>query len=84
MILYTYKEKGRISMNIRIKQVEKAKRMIDARDAAIFASVVKEAVKPEIGAYFVPVANAFLDLGRAADCASAVIANLVPNVRKRG
>ena len=74
-------------MNIRIKQVEKAKRMINtgmARDAAIFASAVKEAVKPEFGTYFVPVTNAFLDLGRAADCASAAIANLVPNIRKRG
>ncbi len=71
-------------MNIRIKQVEKAKRMIDTGKAAVFASVVKEAVGPEIGTYFVPVANAFLNLGRAADCASAAIANLVPNVRKRG
>lgn len=74
-------------MNIRIKQVEKAKRMINtgmARDAAVFASIVKEAVKPEFGTYFVPVTNAFLDLGRAADCASAAIANLVPNIRKRG
>lgn len=74
-------------MNIRIKQVEKAKRMIDTgmiRKAAISASVVKEAAKPEFGTYFVPVTNAFLELGRAADCASAAIANLVPNVRKRG
>ena len=74
-------------MNIRIKQIEKAKRMINtgmARDAAIFASAVKEAAGPEFGTYFVPVTNAFLDLGRAADCASAAIANLVPNIRKRG
>lgn len=74
-------------MNIRIKQVEKAKRMINtgiARKAAIFASVTKEAAKLELGTYFVPVTNALFDLGRAADCASAAIANLVPNIRKRG
>ena len=58
--------------------------MIDARNAVIFASAVKEAVNPELGTYFVPVTNAFLDLGRAADCAGAAIANLVPNIRKRG
>ena len=74
-------------MNIRIKQIEKAKRMIDtriARNAAVIASAAKEAAKLELGTYFVPVANAFLELGRAADCASAAIANLVPNIRKRG
>ena len=74
-----------ISSGLRtIVDSEKAKRMIDARNAAIFASAVKEAVKPEFGTYFVPVTNAFLDLGRAADCASTAIANLVPNIRKRG
>lgn len=87
MILYIYKEKGRISMNIRVKQVEKAKRMIDAKDKAIataFASHIKETAGSNFDTCFTAVTNAFLDLGRAADCASTAIANLVPNIRKRG
>lgn len=71
-------------MNIRIRQIEKAKRMIDTGKVAIFTSVVEKTVNPEFGTYFVPVTNAFFDLEMAADCASAAIANLVPNIRKRG
>ena len=77
-------------MNIRIRQIEKAKRMIDtgmAKKKAIataFASHVKEVVNPQYDTCFTTVANAFLDLGRAMDCASMAIANLVPNIRKRG
>ena len=77
-------------MNIRIRQIEKAKRMIDtgmAKNKAIataFASHVKEIVNPQYDICFTTVANAFLDLGRAADCASMAIANLVPNIRERG
>lgn len=77
-------------MNIRIKQVEKAKRMIDTGKAenkvivTAFVSHVKEMANPQFDTCFTTVANAFLDLGKAADCASAAIANLVPNVRKRG
>ena len=77
-------------MNIRIRQIEKAKRMIDtgmAKKKAIataFASHVKEVVNPQYDTCFTTVANAFLDLGRAMDCASVAIANLVPNIRKRG
>lgn len=77
-------------MNIRIRQIEKAKRMIDtgmAKKKAIataFASYVKEVVNPQYDTCFTTVANAFLDLGRAMDCASMAIANLVPNIRKRG
>ena len=77
-------------MNIRIRQIEKAKRMIDtgmAEKRAIataFASHVKEVVNPQYDTCFTTVANAFLDLGRAMDCASMAIANLVPNIRKRG
>lgn len=77
-------------MNIRIRQIEKAKRMLDtskARNKAIataFASHVKEVVNPQYDTCFTTVANAFLDLGRAMDCASVAIANLVPNIRKRG
>lgn len=71
-------------MNIRIKQIEKAKRMIDTGKVAIFTSSVKKVINPEFGTYFVPVTNAFLDFGKAADCASIAITNLVPNIRKRG
>lgn len=71
-------------MNIRIKQVEKAKRMIDTGKVAIFTSSVKKVANPEFGTYFIPVTNAFIDLGNAADSDSASIANLVPNIRKRG
>ena len=77
-------------MNIRIRQIEKAKRMIDtgmAKKRAIataFTSHVKEVVNPQYDTCFTTVANAFLDLGRAMDCASVAIANLVPNIRKRG
>lgn len=74
-------------MNIRIKQVEKAKRMIDAKNKAIataFASHIKEMASPNFDTCFTAVTNAFLELGKAADCACAAIANLVPNIRKRG
>lgn len=77
-------------MNIRIRQMEKAKRMINtgmAKNkilATAFAAHVKEIVDPQYDTCFTTVANAFLDMGRAADCASMAIANLVPNIRKRG
>ena len=73
-------------MNIRIRQIEKAKRMIDtgmAKKKAVaiaFTSHVKEIVNPQFDACFTAVTNAFLDLGRAADCAGVVFANLVPNI----
>ena len=73
-------------MNIRIKQIKKARRMIEigmAKNKAIataFASHVKEVVNPQYDTCFTAVTNAFLDLGRAADCAGTVIANLVPNL----
>lgn len=72
-------------MNIRIRQIKKARRMIEigmAKNKAIataFASHVKEVVNPQYDVCFTAVANAFLDLGRAADCASAAFANLIPN-----
>ena len=77
-------------MNIRIKQIEKAKRMIGtgmAKNKAVtttFTSHVKEMVNPRFETYFTTVANAFLDIGTTADCASMAIANLIPNIRKRG
>ena len=77
-------------MNIRIRQIKKARRMIEigmAKNKAIataFASHVKEVVNPQYDTCFTTVANAFLDIGRAADCAGMAIANLVPNIRKRG
>lgn len=77
-------------MNIRIRQIKKARRMIDtsmARNKVIataFTSHVKEMVNPQFGTCFAVVSNAFLDIGRAADCAGMAIANLVPNIRKRG
>lgn len=73
-------------MNIRIRQIKKARRMIEtgiARNKAMataFASHVKELVEPQYDTCFTAVTNAFLDLGRAADCASIAIANLVPNI----
>ena len=75
-------------MNIRIRQIQKARRMIEnekAKNKAIataFASQVKELVEPQYGTCFTTVANAFLDITMAADCASMAIANLVPNIRK--
>ena len=77
-------------MNIRIRQIKKARRMIEigmAKNKAIataFASYVKEVVNPQYDTCFTTVANAFLDIGRAADCAGMAIANLVPNIRKSG
>ena len=73
-------------MNIRIRQIKKARRMIEtgmAKKKAIataFASQVKELVEPQYDTCFTAVTNAFLDIGRAADCASIAIANLVPNI----
>lgn len=73
-------------MNIRIRQIRKARRMIEigkARNKAMattFASHVKEMVDPHFETCFTTVVNAFLDLGRAADCAGMAIANLVPNL----
>lgn len=72
-------------MNIRIRQIKKARRMIEigmAKKKALataFASHVKELVEPQYETCFTTIANAFLDLGRVADCASVAIANLVPN-----
>jgi hypothetical protein len=84
MILYTYKEKGRISMNIRIRQIEKARRMIDngmaKKKAVAFASRVKEITEPQLETCFTTVSNAFLSIGKAADCAGKAILNLVPNL----
>ena len=71
-------------MNIRIRQIQKARRMIEngkAKNKAIataFASHVKEAVNPQYDTCFTAVTNAFLDLGRATDCAGMEILNLVP------
>ena len=73
-------------MNIRIRQIKKARRMIEtskARNKAMataFASHVKEMVSPQYDTCFTAVTNAFLDLGRAADCACKAIVNLVPNL----
>lgn len=73
-------------MNIRIRQIQKARRMIEngkAKNKAIataFASHVKEVVNPQYDTCFTAVTNAFLDLGRAADCAGMAILNLVPNL----
>ena len=73
-------------MNIRIRQIKKARRMIEtgmARNKAIataFASHVKEIVDPQYDICFTTVANAFLDIERTADCACKAIANLVPNL----
>ena len=73
-------------MNIRIRQIQKARRMIEngkAKNKAIataFASRVKEIVDPQYDICFTTVTNAFLDLGRAADCAGMAILNLVPNL----
>ena len=74
-------------MNIRIRQIQKARRMIEngimAKNKAIvtaFASHVKEIVDPQYDICFTAVTNAFLDLGRAADCAGMAILNLVPNI----
>ena len=73
-------------MNIRKRQIKKARRMIEngmAKKKAIattFTSHVKEMVDPHFETYFTTVANAFLGIGRAADCAGMAIANLVPNL----
>lgn len=74
-------------MNIRIRQIKKARRMIEtgimAKNKAIvtaFASYAKEIVDPQYDICFTAVTNAFLDLGRAADCAGMAILNLAPNL----
>ena len=73
-------------MNIRIRQIEKAKRMINtgmAKNKAVataFTSHVKEVVNPQYETCFTAVANAFLDMGRVADCAGTAIINLIPNI----
>ena len=73
-------------MNIRIRQIKKARRMIEAgmaRNKAIvsaFASHVREIVDPQYDICFTAVTNAFLDVERAADCACKAIVNLVPNL----
>ena len=67
-------------MNIRIRQIKKARRMIETGMAKTFVSQVKEKVEPQFETCFTTVVNAFLDLVRAVDCASMAIANLVPNI----
>lgn len=73
-------------MNIRIRQIKKARRMIEigmAKKKAIavaFASHVKEIIDPQYEICFTAMTNAFLDIERAADCACKAIINLVPNL----
>jgi hypothetical protein len=45
---------------------------------------VKEMANPQFDTCFTTVANVVLDVGRAADCAGMAIADLVPNIGKRG
>ncbi len=63
--------------NIRRRQLEKAKRMVKT------APVKSDSIK-NLTPVFTKVVNSFTTLGIAADKASASIANLVPNIRKRG
>ena len=77
-------------MNIRIRQIEKAKRMINTGMVknkvltADFVTYIKETADPQFETCFTAVTNAFLDIGKTADCASMAVANLIPNIRKRG
>ena len=69
-------------MNIRIRQIKKVRRMMakNKATATAFASQVKEMVNPQYDTCFTAVANAFLDIERAADCACKAVINLVPNI----
>lgn len=67
-------------MPIRHKQIAKADYML-YRD---YKKNKHDYIEEELPSTFTSVINAFVDIRKAADCASMAIANLVPNIRKRG
>jgi hypothetical protein len=70
-------------MPIRHKQIAKAKHMLYRsceKNKHDYFDIIKEELPP----MFANVINAFADLGVAAEYAGMAIANLVPNIGKRG
>lgn len=65
--------------NLRLRQLKKAKKMV--KTAVVIADTNSKA---NLTPVFTQVINAFNSLGQAANEASASIANLIPNIRKRG
>ena len=65
--------------NLRLRQLEKARKMI--KTAVVIADTNSKA---NLTPVFTQVINAFNSLGQAANEASVSIANLIPNIRKRG
>ena len=65
-------------MPIRHKQIAKAKYML-YRD---YKKYKHDYIEEELPPTFTSVINAFVNFGKAADCAGMAIANLVQNIRK--
>lgn len=65
--------------NLRLRQLEKARKMV--KTAVVIADTNSKA---NLTPVFTQVINAFNSLGQAANEASVSIANLIPNIRKRG
>lgn len=74
-------------MPIRNKQIAKAKYMLYRnykKNKHNYFTIIEEKLEQELPSTFTSVINAFVDFRKAADCANVTIANLVPNIRKRG
>lgn len=74
-------------MPIRNKQIAKAKYMLYRnykKNKHNYFTITEEKLEQELPSTFTSVINAFVDFGKAADYANVTIANLVPNIRKRG
>lgn len=74
-------------MPIRHKQIAKAKYMLYrhyAKNKHNYFAIIEEKLEQELPSMFINVINAFVDLRKEADYANIAIANLVPNIRKRG
>ena len=74
-------------MPIRHKQIAKAKYMLYRnyeKNKHDYFAIIEEKLEQELPPMLTSVINSLVDFGKAADCASMAIANLVPNIRKRG
>lgn len=70
-------------MPIRHKQIAKAKHMLYRnykKNKHDYFNIIEEKLEQALPSKFTSVINAFIDFGKAADCAGVAIANLVPNI----
>lgn len=70
-------------MPIRHKQIAKARYMLYryyAKKKHNYFAIIEEKLEQKLPSMFTSVINSLVEVGKAADCASMAIANLVPNI----